>query len=72
MRTVDYPYTGKEGECEYVSSKKAASIRAIQTTTSPSCKSVKSMVAKGVTASTIAPSGIVFYRSGVYSNPVCG
>ena len=72
MKTTDYPYTGREGECQYDSSKKTASIKAYQSNLAPSCKSVKALVAKGVTASTIAPSGIIFYRSGVYSNPICG
>ena len=71
-RTSDYPYTAKDGVCKYSAAKAVAKISGYADVPKNDCKTLFTFATNQVTSVAIAANAIQSYKSGVFSNALCG
>jgi len=71
MGTSDYPYTARDGTCNYDQSKAQASIKAYTDVKANDCSGLTDSIAQQPVSVAIAANAIMFYTSGIFSDTTC-
>jgi C1A family cysteine protease len=72
MATKDYPYTARDGKCQYDATKVAARITGFTDVPASNCAQLLTAIAKNPTSVAVAANAMMSYKSGVFDNPNCG
>jgi cathepsin L len=72
--TSDYPYTARDGTCQFTAAKGKVDVKSIASVTPKSVAQLKAAIAKGPVSVTVEADRTVFqsYRSGILNSTACG
>jgi KDEL-tailed cysteine endopeptidase len=67
-----YPYTGADDSCTYTAGSGSVTISGFHDVPANNCQALEDFIAAGPTSVAIAANAIMFYTSGIFSDPKCG